>query len=119
MVVALLFIGLACSNQVSTTIYWDDLRSDKNISRQVEAEVGKVIKLVFYGAPEIGSHWGIANISDGSVVRQEPIEVSPSDGRQDWYFQVESMGESTITFEYTLGGEPIAIYTVRIQVTAT
>ncbi|PKN70178.1 MAG: hypothetical protein CVU54_07255 [Deltaproteobacteria bacterium HGW-Deltaproteobacteria-12] len=105
--ISLCLIGCASINSMSLTC--DDLRQQKNISRQIDVNLGDTFTVELCSNPSTGFRWlDSANISDHSIVQQvDHKNIAPSKampgapGQQVWTFKALRKGTAQITNEYS------------------
>jgi predicted secreted protein len=112
------FIGLfltmsiclaGCSSMNSIALHCDELRQQKNISRQLEVDKGDTFTVNVCSNASTGFRWlDSANISDETIVQQiDHKNVSSSKampgapGEQIWTFKAFKKGTAQITNEYS------------------
>jgi predicted secreted protein len=87
----------------------DDLRQQKNISKQIEVNIGDTFTVNLCSNASTGFRWlDSANISDKTIVQQiDHKNVAPSKampgapGQQAWTFEALKKGTAQITNEYS------------------
>jgi predicted secreted protein len=100
---------IGCSSINSMSLNCDDLRQQKNISKQIEVNIGDTFTVNLCSNASTGFRWlDSANISDKTIVQQiDHKNVAPSKampgapGQQAWTFEALKKGTAQITNEYS------------------
>ena len=96
---------------VTVEVSYDDLLTQKTITRQADLRVGDTLTISLGANPSTGYQWSAqAQISDDAVLTQSghrsiaPTESRPgASGSDEWTFQAMAPGTATITTTY---GQP-------------
>jgi predicted secreted protein len=104
---SLFLVGCSSINAVSLSC--DDLRQQKNISKQIEVNVGDVFTVNLCSNASTGFRWlDSANISDKTIVKQidhkniaSAKAIPGVPGQQVWTFEALQKGTVQITNEYS------------------
>jgi len=100
---------IGCSSMNSMGFNCDELRQQKNISKQIEVNMGDTFTVNLCSNASTGFRWlDSANISDKTIVQQiDHKNVAPSKampgapGQQVWTFKALRKGTVQITNEYS------------------
>ena len=100
---------IGCSSMNSMGFNCDELRQQKNISKQIEVNMGDTFTVNLCSNASTGFRWvDSANISDKTIVQQiDHKNVAPSKampgapGQQVWTFKALRKGTAQITNEYS------------------
>lgn len=106
-IISLFLIG--CSSINSMTLNCDELRQQKNISKQIEVNIGDTFTVNLCSNASTGFRWlDSANISDKTILQQidhknvPPSKAMPgTPGQQVWTFKALKKGTVQITNEYS------------------
>ncbi len=103
--------------EVTVQVSYDDFAQHKNLTRDISGvKVGDVVKVTMASNPSTGFKWGLAGISDPTVLAQDgepeyvpPDSTAPGAGGQEvWTFKALKKGTTNISLEYSRpweGGE--------------
>lgn len=96
---------------VTVSVSYDELLSQKTITRQADLRVGDTLKVALAANPSTGYQWvAQTQISDGAVLTQTghrtiaPAGGPPgASGTEEWTFEAVAPGAATVTASY---GQP-------------
>ena len=96
---------------VTVSVSYDDLLSQKTVTRQASLRVGDTLKVSLAANPSTGYQWTAqAQISDGAVLTQAGHRAVASaggppgaSGTEEWTFDAKAPGAATVTTSY---GQP-------------
>lgn len=111
LIAATLLFLVGCSSMNAVSLSCDDLRRQKNISKQIAVNTREAFTVNLCSNASTGFRWqDSANISDKTIVRQidhkhiAPAQAMPgAPGQQTWTFEALRKGTVQITNEY---GQP-------------
>jgi len=105
------------TEQALVNVSCDDFFSARQISKEVEVNIGDSFEVTLCSNPSTGFQWEEAQISDQTVVEQADHRlISPkaeddkppapgTPGQETWTFKALKVGESTIYIEYSQSWE--------------
>jgi predicted secreted protein len=100
---------ISCSSINSISFNCDELQQQKNISKQIEVNMGDTFTVNLCSNASTGFRWlDLANISEKTIVQQidykniAPSKAMPgTPGEQVWTFKALKKGTAQITNEYS------------------
>jgi inhibitor of cysteine peptidase len=128
--VAILALSLpACTSaakEVTVEASYNDFTQNKDLTREINVEVGGLVKVTIASNPTTGFKWELVGISDPTVLAQdgEPEYLPPDStaigagGQEVWSFKALKKGTTNISLAYSRpweGGEK-AEWTLGIDV---